>query len=160
MTPPGLDRLAHAVDLVAAEIVADDDVANPQHGAEHLLDIGQERRTVDCAVEHQWRHQAVLTQTTQECRRVPVPIRHRSYQALTATGAATAARHVGRGPSLIEKDQPRTIEPVLQGEPRSPCFGDVGPVLLGRANALFLSVRPSRPNVSHITGWLTVTPCS
>jgi hypothetical protein len=44
---------------------------------------------------------------------MPVPIGHRSHQALSATGTAMTAGHVGGRPSLIQKDQPRTVEPAL-----------------------------------------------
>jgi hypothetical protein len=86
----GLDRLADTADLVAGQVVADDNVAGPQHRAEYLLDVSQERRTIDRPVEHQWRHQRILTQTAQEGGGMPVPIRHGSDQALTATGPAMA----------------------------------------------------------------------
>ena len=45
--------------LVDREIVEDDDIARPQRGHEDLLDIGQERRVVDRAVEDGRRVEAI-----------------------------------------------------------------------------------------------------
>ena len=62
----GFDGLADARDLVRAEIVHDDDITGPQGGDQHLLDIGEEHRAIDRAVEHAGRHQPVLTQGADE----------------------------------------------------------------------------------------------
>src|SRR5690348_6948847 len=105
-----LDRLAHPTDFVAGEVVADDDIAGTQCRAQHLLDIGKERRSVDRAVEHQGRHQSIMSKAAEKGRRVPMTIRDRRYQALAAPRAAVAARHVRRGPGLVQEDQPRSIE--------------------------------------------------
>jgi hypothetical protein len=98
-------------DLVAGQIIADDDVTDAQRGTEHLLDVGQERRAIDRPVEHQWRHEAFLTQAAQKGRGVPVPTRHGGHQALTTgSAAAMCSSHVGGSPGLIQKNQPRTVE--------------------------------------------------
>jgi hypothetical protein len=55
----GLDGLAHAPDLVSAEVVHDHAVARAQGWRQRLLDIGQEARAVDRAVEHTGRDEAV-----------------------------------------------------------------------------------------------------
>ena len=46
------DQLAHRSTLVTRQIVHDDDIAGPQHGDEHLSDIGFEPVAVDRSVEH------------------------------------------------------------------------------------------------------------
>src|SRR4030088_3048312 len=155
-----LDSFAHARDLVAAEIVADHDVTWPQRGAKHLLDVGEESRAVDRAIEHQRCDQPVVPQAAQERGGMPVSMRYGRDQPLTARCAAERARHVCRGPSLVEEAQPGGVELGLQRRPFASRLGNVLAVLLGRAEALFLSVRPNLANVCHITGWLTVTPCS
>ena len=55
-----LDRLAHTADFMTAEIISDDNIAWCQGGSEKLLDIGQECRTVDRAIEHQRCDQTVV----------------------------------------------------------------------------------------------------
>ena len=53
------DRLAHAADLMRAQIVHDDDIAWFQRCDQDLLDIGQKHRAVDGAIEHARRHQTI-----------------------------------------------------------------------------------------------------
>jgi hypothetical protein len=51
-----------------------------------------------------------------------------------------AARHVGRGPGLVDEDEPLRIEIKLVLEPSFASDQDVGAVLLGRVRGLFLRV--------------------
>jgi hypothetical protein len=50
--PRGLDRLAHATDLMRTQIVHNDDIAGFQGWDQDLLDIGAEHLTIDGAIEH------------------------------------------------------------------------------------------------------------
>ena len=133
----GVDCLTHADDLVAGEIVQDDDITWPQYGCEHLLDIGEEGGTIDRAVEHEGRNETVTAQTAEEGGGVPMTVWHGGDQALAAWGATMRARHVGGCPSFIEEDQPGWIKAWRQTGPGGARFGDVGAVLLGRAQAFF-----------------------
>jgi hypothetical protein len=83
-----LDRGAHALDLVGAKVVQHHDVARAQGRRQRLLDIGEEARAVDRAVEDAGRADAVVAQRGQEGRGLPVAMRHGSYQPLPAPGAA------------------------------------------------------------------------
>ena len=56
--------------------------------------------------------------------------------------SAAEPGHVGRGPGLVDEDEPFGIEVELSFEPGFPSLQDVGPVLLGRVGTLFLNVRP------------------
>lgn len=56
------DGLSNRLSLVRAEIVHDDDVAGRERGNENLLDIGCEASSVDGAVEHAGRIDAVAAQ--------------------------------------------------------------------------------------------------
>ena len=69
---------------MAGKVVADDDVSWAQRRAEYLLEVSQERDAIDRPVEHQGRHEVVLTQTAEESGGMPVPVRHASHQALAA----------------------------------------------------------------------------
>jgi len=48
----------------------------------------------------------------------------------------------------------------LAVQPGDARFDEIPTVLLGRAEALFLSVNPSWASAFHITAWLIETPCS
>ena len=56
------DGLAHTGNLVAAEIVGDDDVTRCQTRSELLLDISEKQFAIDSAVEQARRDDAVMTQ--------------------------------------------------------------------------------------------------
>jgi hypothetical protein len=60
-----------------------------------------------------------------------------------ASGRTTPqARHVGLGRRLVEKDQARGLERALRALPAATGAADVGAVLLGCPERLFLKVRP------------------
>jgi hypothetical protein len=63
------------------------------------------------------------------------------------------ARHVRFGGRLVDEDKPGRVEPALAPLPATPRLGDVGPVLLGRMERLFLYVSPSLDN----TQWIAPT---
>jgi hypothetical protein len=62
------DRLAHALDLVSGQVVHDDQVARTQRRRHGLLDLSQEARSVDRAIERPGRGQAVVAQRGDEGR--------------------------------------------------------------------------------------------
>jgi len=51
-----------------------------------------------------------------------------------------AARHIGRGPGLVDEDETVGIEVGLPLEPLLPPLQDFGAVLLARVRGLFLRV--------------------
>ena len=78
-----LDRLANAGNLVRAEPVHDHDIAAVQRGNQHLLDIGEEGLAIDRPIEYARSNQAILAQTGDEGRGIPVPVRHSIDQPMT-----------------------------------------------------------------------------
>ena len=76
---------------MAGEIVHDDDVAWPELGDEHLLDVGLEGVAVDRAVEHQGRDNAVEAQAGDEGRGLPVAVRNAGEPAFTMLTTAPSA---------------------------------------------------------------------
>jgi hypothetical protein len=76
-------------------------------------------------------------QGSQEGQRAPVPVRHLGDQPAAAGAAAMAARHVGLGPGLVDKDQSGGVEPALMRLPAPPPPGDVRPVLLAGVQGFF-----------------------
>ena len=69
-----------------------------------------------------------------------MPVRHADPQALARGAPAMAARHVGRGPGLVDEDEARGIEIELGVEPGLAPLQDVGTVLLAGMGGLFLRV--------------------
>ncbi len=60
-----------------------------------------------------------------------------SDQALATRSATMAACHIGLGPSFINKDQTRGVNPALIPLPEGALAGDGGAFLLGRAQRFF-----------------------
>ena len=106
----GFDCLPDTGDLVAGEIVGDDNVTRRQRGGEELLDIGNEGIAIDRAIEHQRSDYAVMPQAGDEGAGLPVSIRYRTHQSLAARRSAACARHVGLGPCFIDEDQACDVE--------------------------------------------------
>jgi len=61
-----------------------------------------------------------------------------------------AARHVGRGPGLVDEDEAVGVEIELAVEPRLPALQDVGAALLAGVGRLFLRVIPWRAKKRRI----------
>src|SRR5262249_29848377 len=154
----GLDGLAHSGDLVAAEVVHDDDVAWPQLGGEHLLDIGSEDAAVHGLADHEGRDDGIGPQAGAEGRGAPVAVRHPALEARTARSAAAEPGHVGRRPGLVDEDETLEAQLGLALSPSRARLGNVGARLLARPAGLFLNVRPSWSSVFHIPPTLDATP--
>jgi hypothetical protein len=69
-------------------------------------------------------------------------MREAHAQALALGAAAMAAGHVGRGPGLVDEDEPFGFQIELAIEPVMPLLQDVGTVLLDSMASLFLRVMP------------------
>ena len=106
----GFDRLSDTGDLVAGEVVGNDDVSRRQRGGEELLDIGQKSVAIDRAIEHQRSDHAIVPQAGDEGAGLPVSMRYCADQPLAARCPAARARHVGLGPCFIDEDQPCDVE--------------------------------------------------
>ena len=137
-----LDRRPDALDLVARQIVEDDDVAGLELGSEELLDPGAELLAVDRPVERARRNQTVLPQRADEGCRLPMAPWNRRDEALAARGSAVEPGHLGRRPGFVDKHQ--IIRPpfALLRPPLLASFCYVSAILLCGALRLFLSVSP------------------
>lgn len=71
-------------------------------------------------------------------------------QAFSARAAAPQPRHVRLGRRLVEEDQFRRVEPALLALPVFAFPGDVGTLLFGCMQRLFLYVSPIRVNTQWI----------
>ena len=102
---------------------------------------GVETLAVDGTLEYVGHADPGRAQAGNKRGQLPVTMRHRSPQAQTASTSAIAARHVRGGPGLVDEDQAIGVERRLAADEHAPGLGDIGAVLLGRVQALFLSVR-------------------
>ena len=102
---------------MARQIVHDHDVAGTEFGHQHLLDIGLEGIAVDRTVEQHRCGDAGETKAGDEGRGLPMPLRDAGAQPFALGRPAMEARHIGRGPSLIDEDEALRIELGLAVEP-------------------------------------------
>ena len=134
---PVLDGLADAIDLMAAQVVHDDDVTRAERRSEHLLDIGLEDDAVHRSVDHQWRRDRVVSKAGDEGGGLPMAVGYGANQALALRAAAIQARHVGLGPGLVDEDELGWIKRGLIAPPSQARGGHVRPVLLGGVHGFF-----------------------
>jgi hypothetical protein len=107
--------------LVDGEVIEHHDVAGPQRGDEHLLDIGEKRRIIDGPVEHRRGVQAARPQGGDDGVRLPVPTRRVIADPQPARTARVAPEQVGRDPRFVHEDVlPRIAQrqPVLPAATR------------------------------------------
>jgi hypothetical protein len=71
-------------------------------------------------------------------------------QPFASGRAAAQACHVCLGRRLVDEDEPGWVERSLAAFPVLAGLGDIGPVLLGRMESLFLYVSPSRVSTQWI----------
>src|ERR687893_792085 len=103
--------------------------------------VGASILTIDRAVEHIGHADAGRSQSGDQRGQFPVPMRDAAPQPQAARTPAIAARHVRGGPGFVDEDQAIGIEHRLAADEHAPGLGDIRAVLLGRVQALFLSVR-------------------
>jgi hypothetical protein len=130
---PGTDAFnggLHLGLLVDHQVVEDDDVAGAQRGHQHLLDVGEERRIVEGAIEDGGRLQSIDTKRRNDGVRLPMPARRVIVQPLTAGTAAIATQQIGRDARLVEEEiAPRIVQrqrvlpaPARRGDISAPLF--------------------------------------
>jgi hypothetical protein len=94
-------RLAHAIDLVGAQIVHEDDIALFQGRRENLLDICNECWPIHRAIDDIGRGHAIEPQGSDERQRLPVAVWHARDQPLAARAAAAVTDHFRRDRGLV-----------------------------------------------------------
>jgi hypothetical protein len=125
---------------VRSEVVHDDDVSGLEFRDEDLIDIGLKRLAVDRSVENHRRCHSRQSERADESRRFPMAVRHAHAQPLAARRSPVAARHVGGGPSLVDKNEALRVEFELSFEPVLAPLYDVRSILLAGVRGLFLRV--------------------
>src|SRR6516225_2875298 len=89
-----------------------------------------------------------------------MPVRDGGPQPLSLRGSSSPADHVGRGPGLVDKDEPLRIKIDLLIEPILAPPQDVRTLLLRRVGGLFLNVRSRRSRKRQMAEMLNTRPCS
>jgi hypothetical protein len=74
---------------------------------------------------------------------LPVPPRHLAHGALTLGSTGVGPGHPGVDPALVKEDEALGVQLGQLGPPRVPRPGELGPVLLRRAQALFYAAGPA-----------------
>ena len=116
--------------FVHREVIQHDDITEAQGGYEDLLDVCEEARVVDRAIEHGGGLDAIRSQRGDDGLGLPMTARRVVMQASPSRTPAIASQEVGRHPALIEEDilagvtqrQPRAPLPTLRGDVRAPLF--------------------------------------
>jgi len=110
----------------------------PQGRDQNLLDVEKEGFAVDRPLEEPRSGNAIVAQSGHEGHGLPAAVRHLGFDALTARCPTPQRRHIGLGPGLIDEHQPSGINPIPILGPLRPPTGDIGAILLGGNQRLFL----------------------
>lgn len=123
--------------FVRAEVIHDNDVAGAQRRSEHLFDISLETFAVDWTVEDARRIDASTAQGGHEGQGFPMAVRNLGMEPLAAPAPSPKRRHIGLGPSLVEKNETLGCKPRLKTLPYGPPASDIRTLLLARRDAFF-----------------------
>lgn len=130
--PDAFNGRLHRRLLVHGEVIKHDDIAGPQRGDEHLLDIGEKRGIVDRPVKHGGRRETIDAERGDDRVRLPVPARRVIAEAEAARAAAIATQQIGRDARFIDEDVATRIVQPQRVLPASPCRRDIrSPLFVG-----------------------------
>ena len=107
---PGLDHRPDRGALVAGKVVHDHDVAGAEGRRQHLGNVGFEPVAVDRTVEDHGGDHAVRAEAGDEGRGLAVAVREPHAQSLAPGAAPVRARHVRRGPGLVDEHELPGVE--------------------------------------------------
>ena len=105
---------------------------------QNLLNVKLEGLAVDRLIDEPRSGDAVVAQSGQESHGFPAAVWHLGFDPLTERRPASQRRHVGLGPGLVDEHQAGEIDPFPILGPLRPPTGNVGTVLLGGNQRLFL----------------------
>jgi len=108
-----------------------------QRRIEHLFDISLETFAVDGTVEDARRIDASTAQGGREGQGFPMAVRNLGMKPLAAAAPSPKRRHIGLGPSLVEKDETLGSKPCLKTLPYGPPASDIRTLLLAGRDAFF-----------------------
>ena len=99
--------------------------------------ISLETFAVDWTVEDARRIDASTAQSGHEGQGFPMAVRNLGMEPLAAPAPSPKRRHIGLGPSLVEKDETLGCKPCLKTLPYGPPASDIRTLLLARRDAFF-----------------------
>lgn len=137
-----LDCRPHGRKLVGGQVVHHDDVSVAQRRPQDLIDVSEKGRTAHGAVERHRGGDARQPESTDEGRRLPMPMGNRSAAALATWCAAVHAGHLGGGAAFIDEHQPLRVQVRLGVEPGLTAGSYVRSILFGSVRCLFFRVTP------------------
>ena len=122
---------------MASEIVHDDYVALAKGRHKNPLDIGSKALAIDRSLEKPRCVDPIEAKRGQERRRLPAAVRHLGEEAFAAWRRSSQRRHIGLGPSLVDKNQALRFDAILILCPLRPPPRDVGTVAFASHHAFF-----------------------
>lgn len=132
------DGLAHSFAFVRAKIVHDHDVAGLQGRNQDLLNVELKGLAVNRLIDEPRSGDAIVAQRSQKSHGLPAAVRHLGSNPLATLRPTPQRRHVGFCPGLVDEHQTGGVDPILIFDPLCPSTGDVGAILLGGNQRLFL----------------------
>ncbi|KYK45209.1 hypothetical protein A1D31_35645 [Bradyrhizobium liaoningense] len=134
---PTADELANCLAPVAAEVIQDDDIAGWKDGQKHLLDIGAKAHAVDRPLDEPWRIDPVMAQSRQEGHGLPPAVGNLRVKSVAARRPSPQWRHIGPRPSLVDEDQPLSLDAILILCPLGSPPRDLGAIAFASRHAFF-----------------------
>ncbi len=133
-----LDRFGDPLDLVRLQIVHDQNVAGAEVRGDLLADVFREQGTVDRAVHDQGGEESVESQRGDERGGFPMPVRHGVDDPFARGPPSVEAGHGGGAGGFIEENKAGRVDRGRDDFPVRAGGGDIGPLLLGGVDGLFL----------------------
>ena len=134
--------------FVDGEVIEDHDVARPEGGHEHLLDVSQKGWLVEGAIEHGGRVEAIPAERRDHRVRLPMPAGGGIAKPQAARAATVPSEQIRGDAGLVEKDVVSGIAQRLDRLPVAPRCRHVSASLFVGVHRFF-TVKPKRPIVRH-----------
>ena len=147
----GLNRLPHARDFMARQIVHDDAVAGVEGGREDLFDIGHKAGPIDRAVQNHGGGEVLRAQGGNEGGRFPVAVGDFGDEARPAPTPTVAPGQIRPQGRLVQEDQAVPVEVGRLGAPALPGRHHIRAILFRRVQDFFL--RSSLSGARRATPW-------
>jgi len=135
------DGSLDAGNFVTAEIVQNNKIAGLQRWREKLLCPSSKAVAIDGTIEDAGCLDPVVSQCRDESRRLPMPVWCHAIDPLSFRASTIARRHVGRRPSLVDKNQLLRSQFGLLSTPFGARSGNILSRLFSCTRGLFFRVR-------------------
>ncbi len=154
----GLDRFGDVSRFVSSEVVHHHELPGTQGGGEDLFDISAKGDRVGGPVEDGWREGAIESNRRDDRRGLPVAMGDFGDESLALGTASPQAGEITLRAGFVNEHKATNVYSFELVVPDEPSGGDVGPVLLGGVDRLFLNVSFNCFNARQIVLAATWTP--